>query len=199
VESNEQVVRPLAHGNGHGGQYNTELNGRDNADLLHQRRRGDKAQHDEIPNRRHVETDGIKGGKKQVKTITIFLLNATWGFIQTLVGFIGFLIYIGKPHYIYKGSIITVVKGNWGGISLGSFIFIDADIAKADAPKSKFINHEYGHTLQSILLGPLYLLIIGLPSIVWAGLFDDWRIKHKKSYYWLYTESWADKLGGVER
>jgi len=104
-----------------------------------------------------------------MKAITVFLINATWGAIQTLVGFVGFLIHIGKPHYFYKGSIITVVKGNWGGISLGAFIFIDTDITKADAPKSNFVNHEYGHSLQSILLGPFYLLIIGLPSIIWRG------------------------------
>ena len=134
-----------------------------------------------------------------MKPITIFLLNATWGAIQTLVGFVGFLIHIGKPHYFYKGSIVTIVKGSWGGISLGAFIFIDAEITKTDAPKSSFVNHEYGHTLQSILLGPLFLLIIGLPSLIWAGLFDEWRYKHKKSYYWLYTENWADRLGGVKR
>jgi len=123
----------------------------------------------------------------------------TWGVIQTLVGFAGFLIYIKKPHYFYKGSVITVVKGNWGGISLGAFIFIDADITKPDASKSNFINHEYGHTLQSILLGPLYLFVIGLPSIIWARFFDKWRHKHKKSYHWFYIERLADKFGGIKR
>jgi len=129
----------------------------------------------------------------------IFILNITWGILQTFIGFIGFLIFIGKPHYRYKGSIVTVVKGSWGGISLGAFIFIDEDIPKNRAPESDFINHEYGHCLQSIILGPIYLLVIGLPSIIWAWLFESWRYKNRKSYYWLYTESWADRLGGVKR
>lgn len=134
-----------------------------------------------------------------MKTMAIFLINITWGLIQSLVGFVGFLIFIKKPHYRYKGSIVTIATGNWGGISLGMFIFIDADISKRHAAHSNFVNHEYGHCLQSLLLGPLYLLVIGLPSLIWAACFDAWRAKHKKSYYWLYTESWADRLGGVNR
>ena len=27
--------------------------------------------------------------------------------------------------------------------------------------------HEYGHTIQSIILGPLFLLVIGIPSCIW--------------------------------
>lgn len=136
---------------------------------------------------------------KKVTNFIVFLLNCTWGIVQTLAGFIGFLIFIRKPHYWYKGSIVTAIQGNWGGVSLGAFIFIDTDIAKVSAPVSKFVNHEYGHSLQSIFLGPLYLLVIGLPSIIWAGCFAGWRYKHQKSYYWLYCEKLADKWGGVKR
>ncbi|MCL2539679.1 MAG: hypothetical protein FWE66_05015 [Oscillospiraceae bacterium] len=131
--------------------------------------------------------------------LSIFLLNCTWGIIQTLAGLVGFIIHINKPHYWYKGSIVTVVSGNWGGVSLGAFIFVCSDIPKDRAPTSDFINHEYGHCIQSTILGPLFLLVIGLPSIIWAGCFEDWRVKNNKSYYWLYCESWADKLGGVTR
>ena len=60
-------------------------------------------------------------------------------------------------------------------------------------------NHEYGHTIQSNFLGPLFLIIIGLPSIIWAGCFDRYRRKHNISYYQFYTEKWADALGGVKR
>ena len=132
-----------------------------------------------------------------MKIITIFILNATWGFLQTFIGFIAFLFLVGKPHYRYKGSIVTVVKGSWGGISLGAFIFIDTEITKDDAPASAFVNHEFGHTLQSTVLGPLYLFIIGLPSMIWAGLFEGYRKRKGVSYYDFYTERWADELGGV--
>ena len=57
--------------------------------------------------------------------------------------------------------------------------------------------HEYGHSIQSKILGPLYLLVIGLPSIIWAGLFEKYRNKHKISYYSFFTEKWANKLVGL--
>jgi len=41
------------------------------------------------------------------------------------------------------------------------------------------------------------VLVIGLPSVLWAWLGD--RVAPDKSYYWFYTERWTDRLGGVER
>lgn len=79
-----------------------------------------------------------------------------------------------------------------GGVSLGQYIvlagkyFRDEDTWK----------HERGHHLQSMVLGPLYLVVIGLPSLLWAAW---WNPKRSRDYYWFYTERWADKLGGVER
>ena len=79
-----------------------------------------------------------------------------------------------------------------GAISLGSFCFASKSSAKRDTT----IAHEQdGHVRQSHLLGPLYLLVIGLPSVTWAGIY---RSLGFKNYYWLYTESWANKLGKVD-
>ena len=47
------------------------------------------------------------------------------------------------------------------GVSLGHFILLD----RSYSGNWMTINHEYGHTLQSHIFGPLYLFIIGLPSI----------------------------------
>lgn len=63
----------------------------------------------------------------------------------------------------------------------------------------KTIHHEYGHTRQSLYLGWLYLLIIGLPSITWAWLHSSFKCFSTVSYYDFYTEKWADWLGGVKR
>ena len=57
------------------------------------------------------------------------------------------------------------------------------------------IAHESGHVKQSLYLGPLYLFVIGIPSILWAWLHKS--IAPRKSYYWFYTEAWANKLGGL--
>lgn len=79
------------------------------------------------------------------------------------------------------------------GLSLGEYVFVPRGAGE------RFIKHEQGHTVQSRRLGWLYLLVIGLPSIIWAGCFGEYRRKHGISYYSFYTEAWADKLGGVDR
>ena len=55
------------------------------------------------------------------------------------------------------------------------------------------ILHEYGHHLQSEKLGPLYLIAVGLPSII-HNMFCNCK-KHNHNYYDVYPERWANKLG----
>ena len=74
-----------------------------------------------------------------------------------------------------------------GGISLGEYIFLNNNRVAS-------IKHEYGHSIQSKYLGPLYLLVIGIPSLLWA-MFG----KCEDAYFRFYTERWDDKLGGVDR
>ena len=65
--------------------------------------------------------------------------------------------------------------------------------------------HELGHSVQSVWLGPLYLIVVGIPSAVFNNLWN--RLFHKKWdrerrhkwYYSRYPEKQADKLGGVQR
>ena len=56
--------------------------------------------------------------------------------------------------------------------------------------------HEYGHCIQSIVLGPLYL-IVGLISVTWANLpyFRKLRREKKVPYTACFAESWASKWG----
>jgi len=132
--------------------------------------------------------------------VIIFLLNCTWGIIQSIMGLALFLIFINKPHYLYNSSILTVnaffrsmkIKG---GMALGLFVFTTMGIEKELVADNDLVKHEYGHVLQSALLGPLFLPIVGLPSLIWARLFAGWRKIHNKDYFSFYTESWADKWG----
>jgi hypothetical protein len=82
---------------------------------------------------------------------------------------------------------------NHFGLSLGEYIFIGTGNFGGTTTL-----HETGHTRQSRLLGPLYLLLIGLPSLI-GNIYN--RIYHKGSawYYKQPWEAWADKLGGVVR
>lgn len=82
---------------------------------------------------------------------------------------------------------IILTKGTKGSVSLGKYVFLS--YMASDRIKL----HEIGHTKQSLMLGPLYLLVIGIPSILWAAMHKT--VAPKKDYYWFYTERWADKLG----
>ena len=113
-----------------------------------------------------------------------------WQAPQNIVGFVFRLIY-GWPNARFRGVPVVVSDRFAGGISLGRTIIVKLYSDFPDTWK-----HEYGHTRQSLYLGPLYLLIVGLPSLLWAWY---WNPSRGCSYYSFYTEKWADKLGGVER
>ena len=90
------------------------------------------------------------------------------------------------------------------GVSLGEYIIFGHTPVSHDSLK-----HEQGHQKQSLYLGPLYLLLIGLPSLLgnivsrieWVFSSKDKKVAEHiiKWYYKQPWEAWADKLGGVER
>lgn len=125
----------------------------------------------------------------------IKILRWIWELPQCLLGLILTKIYKVK----YKDSLnqVKIYSGKFpGGISLGLYILLSESNFKY-SPNT--IKHEYGHTRQSLYLGPLYLIIIGLPSIIWAAMYGNIIKKTKNGYYKFYTEKWADKLGNVKR
>ena len=79
-----------------------------------------------------------------------------------------------------------------GGISLGNFA-----IVSPDCNDERTIRHEAdGHTVDSKIFGPLYLLIIGLPSALHLVWFN--RHGSGKDYHDFYTERWADRHAGLQ-
>lgn len=119
------------------------------------------------------------------------IMQFTWGFPQSLLGFLLFVLNIHRKHYFYRNCLMTEWN-NKNSCSLGFFVFIAAD----HRFKKQVMKHEYGHCIQSLLLGPAYLLLIGLPSFLWCNLplFERKRRKENISYYAFYPESWADDL-----
>ncbi len=122
------------------------------------------------------------------------LVYTIWQLPQDIIGAVIWLIcrLRHRTSSIYKERVLT----EWGlfsGLSMGHFFFIHT---RQDQITTR---HEYGHTLQSLRLGWLYLFVVGIPSIVWASCFEKFRERRGISYYSFYTERWADKLGGVVR
>lgn len=135
---------------------------------------------------------------KTVRSILFYLWQFTYGIIQNLIGLCMFAIYKSKGAKIelFHNAVITYIdKKNFGGISLGMFIFINAKRIGDSLHDIKI--HEYGHTVQTMILGPLWLFVIGLPSIIWCSLpvFVKMRKEKNISYYWLYCEGWSNLCG----
>ena len=121
-----------------------------------------------------------------------------WQLPQNLVGIIVKKLYAATPCTTYQ-DVQVYYWNNSGAISLGRHIFVPYCKESSASWLQRCIKHEYGHCVQSKYLGWFYLLVIGLPSITWAGCFEWYRKKTGTSYYAFYTEKSADKLGGVNR
>ena len=102
-----------------------------------------------------------------------------------------------------NGNEIHYATKMKGGISLGKYSIVNIGHYRLKLENSLLrdtVRHEaIGHAKQSLYLGWLYLLVIGLPSIIWASLYGTLIKPSRNGYYKFYTERWADKLGGVKR
>lgn len=113
-----------------------------------------------------------------------------WQLPQNIFGLLFLLFLRGEEEHNLHGITFYYAKGFNGGISLGKYIILDSRCEKS-------VKHEFGHCIQSKILGPLYLLVVGLPSLLHAWLHECNAVG--KTYYHFWTEAWADKLGKVQR
>lgn len=90
------------------------------------------------------------------------------------------------------GNTIIVNITLPSAMSLGDYLFVNP----MSLPKS--IQHECGHSKQSDILGPLYLIVIEIPSLLHNIVhYLCSKIGIKWNYYSFYTEYWANKLVGI--
>lgn len=127
------------------------------------------------------------------------ILYWIWQLPQNLLGVIW--------RNIKKDSIITPISNNdiksvgakaylikaGGTVTLGKYVFI----SQTYRDQGMTIKHECGHVKQSKMLGPLYLIVIGIPSILHRWLNDYIGCDEESGYSHFYTEKYADKLMGI--
>lgn len=136
------------------------------------------------------------------------VLRWIWQLPQNLIGFLltrkpkATVDYRMNDNKVVKIYFTTNVFGC--GVSLGDYIILDYGYY-FKRNLLKVANHEHGHQKQSLLLGWLYLLIVGLSSAICNNLWDrlfhkNWSSKKSENWYYSrFPEKWADKLGGVKR
>ena len=140
-----------------------------------------------------------------MKSVLYFIWQWSWGILQSALGLIFFLFHIHAKHYFYHGAVVTEWK-SVSSVSLGLFVFVTSEPFFFDQLKNEYsaeelserlLVHEYGHTIQSLILGPLYLIVIGIPSTLWGFLpsLNNKRKTEGLSYFSFFTEKWANVLG----
>lgn len=85
-------------------------------------------------------------------------------------------------------------------VSLGLFVFWISHESRDIPVGPENRAHEYGHSIQSRWLGPLYLPIVGVPSVsrvLYAIAYHRIHGRRWTGYYDGFPEDWADRLGGV--
>lgn len=129
---------------------------------------------------------------EKVFDVLIFILSFVWQLPQSIIGLVMLLFFriFGYVKFISYRKLCFAFEAECmsGGISLGNFAIVSPRSAK----KPEVIAHEQlGHTWDSKLMGPLYLFIVGIPS-----LFNAW-FDFTKCYYDFFTERWANRHAGL--
>ncbi len=123
-----------------------------------------------------------------------YVSRFTWESKQTVLG--NFVSHFRNNFWrtnveYYHGATLVNRNGhrnNRWGMTLGSYI--NGYNLEADPQKDRVFAHEYGHTKQSMVLGPLYLSIVGAPSIV-GSISDDIGLSdHHREWY----EVWSNQM-----
>ena len=134
-----------------------------------------------------------KPDRRDLKKYAYTAAQWTWGMPQTLIGAALYAVHKNDEHFNYRGSTATAWDRDTG-LSLGKFIFVPRHTG--ETTERFLLEHEYGHTLQSLILGPLYLFLVGAPSLLWNRLphFKRKRMRTGKSYYSAPFEKTANVL-----
>lgn len=139
-----------------------------------------------------------------MKSVLLYL----WQLPQNIVGFI--ISRFGKKMrlQVYGDEWLTFYYARHfcrSAVSLGNYIITDVCyLGKRKSIMYRTLKHEHGHQVQSKYLGPLYLIVVGIPSLC-GNIIDmvfhkKWTSeKRRKWYYSRFPENWADRLGEVKR
>lgn len=132
----------------------------------------------------------------------IFLLLIVWQFPQFIAGlFMKNFLKVSKVEKYKDAKIFCVDNFNKFGISFGYHIFLSND----DRGRELLL-HEYGHSIQSRILGLFYVPVVGAYSII-RQIYYLKKISNIKNssdkkklwsqYYQGFPEKWANRLAKV--
>ena len=93
------------------------------------------------------------------------LLNLTWGILLTLPTTIfGLILSFKYKSQKYFWTRCLQFGDNWGGFEGSFFIFVANNMGEEWTEHTR--QHEFGHSFQNALFGPLTIFIVTIPSII---------------------------------
>lgn len=114
-----------------------------------------------------------------------FILAHTWGLLWTVVGYLVSFIFIisGYKPISYNHIYYFEIGHYWGGLEFGTCFIRD------DTSSDVVTKHEFGHTVQNCILGPLFVFLVVIPSAsrYW---YQTIAMKHGKKF----TADWYDSV-----
>lgn len=136
----------------------------------------------------------------------------SWELPQTILGLISSLFYAftGRVKHVHfsNGAVVLQTRNDFGGFSLGNFIVGNTKIN--GQPGQRLFQHEYGHYLQSMTCGFIYIFKYGLPSLISSYRHDfyghcihsveqDANIRAKKYWdkHYQQTYIWDDDYNPI--
>ena len=139
---------------------------------------------------------------KTFNIIVYWFLQLTWGSLMTILGFFVILfckIFLKAKIHKNGCTIIAELKGNWGGLELGAFALCGG-YTTTNPDEAWFQHtrrHEFGHSIQNIIFGPLNIFITWIPSII-RYHYRNWRTSKglpNPDYDSIWFEGTATKWG----
>jgi len=135
-----------------------------------------------------------------MRTFFFWLVQWTWGLPQNLAGLLLGLCLRPRWRRYHHAVVVDVTdrpRLAWlGCFTLGLFIILSGDLPERVRPET--LVHEDGHTIQSCFMGPFYLPLVGLPSVLWCRRFERRRkdyVRRGVLYASRYPENLANRLG----
>ena len=136
--------------------------------------------------------------KSKALTIVVNIILGVWQLLCWLPGLIGLAIFHNYEWYKNEEAGIMVIKVNKGNFiggacfSCGPIIFVTPDC------DDNTIRHETGHSVQSLIFGPLFHIVVTIPSVLRFFIKRSKNLDHDW-YLSAWPENSAEKLGHTNR
>lgn len=99
---------------------------------------------------------------KVFKNILFYIASFTWGIIMSLVGLLIILTLMAAGYKVktFNSRLYIEIGKNWGGCEFGC-VFLCSEGSSLSLKQ-----HECGHGIQNIILGPFIIFLVSIPSMV---------------------------------